>query len=200
MKHTILLTAAAVAALTLSGCGATPAAKSSAKTSKSASAAPSTTTSPLDDSLTNDEAADEAADEPTAEDSDPGPAHFGEGFTYADGLEVKVSKLKPYHPDEYAVKRKGDKHFVVFTITIKNGTGKMFDPSMVSTSATTGEREAEDVFDDHVGGSPDTKILPGHVQKWPVAYGVVPHKDLVLQVEPGYNEDDEGYDTILFTS
>ena len=186
---------ALVLGVALSGCGSVDQADPEAKPS----ARPTATTAPLDDSLT-EETPPSADDEATAANDD-GVATFGEKYDYEDGLSIKVSKPGRYTPDEYADFRKGDKSFIQLTVTVLNDTGKVYDPTGLFTSATTGEREAQEVYDETMGSGLSTKILPGKTKMYSVAYGVDRGKDFVLQVSPGYTEDDESeYTEILFAS
>ena len=90
--------------------------------------------------------------------------------------------------------------FVGFTVTIKNGTGKRFDPSSFYTTATTGDDEAEQVFDSEGGynAAPSTKLRAGRSVKLKIGYGVDKNSDFVVEVAPGYTADDESYNSVLF--
>jgi hypothetical protein len=123
--------------------------------------------------------------------AEPDVARFGETWTYKDGLRVAIGKLEPFKPSEFASFRKGDKKFVKFHVVIGNRTNKRFDPNLFSTTAATGDREAEEVFDSSkdLNGSPSTVILPGHTKKFWIGYGVDKGKDLVLEVSPDFDHE-----------
>jgi Transposase and inactivated derivatives len=72
-----------------------------------------------------------------------------------------------FRPSEYAASSAA-KAYVKFTVTIVNGTGKTFDPSMFSASAQSANLEADEVYDTAGGlnGSPDTKLLKGREAKF----------------------------------
>ncbi len=131
-----------------------------------------------------------ASDDADGGDTTTALVRFGETFTYDDGLEVTIGTLAAYEPSEYAW-AEGDR-FVVFTVTIVNGTGEVFDPSGFSTTASSGGREADEVYDSENGleGSPMTSIQPGKSVSFEVAYGVSDASDLTLDVSPDWWDHD----------
>lgn len=113
---------------------------------------------------------------------------FGSTFTWDDKVAVTVSEPKPYTPSESAAVDGSFKKFVVVEIVLKNGSDKPYSPgSDFMTSATTGDVEADRVFDSGNGvDSPMVDVLPGKSLKWKEAYGVNESGDLVLKVENGF--------------
>ncbi len=123
-------------------------------------------------------------------------ATFGQTYTYTDGLAVTVSKPAPYKPSQYAACDKASA-YVMFTMTLKNGTGKAFDPAVFHQTVQSGSAEAGSCFDSgkDIGGSPNTKLLNGRTVIWKVAYGVADAKDIVMEVTPSFD-----YDSVIFAS
>ena len=122
---------------------------------------------------------------------------FGQTYTYDDGLKVEVSPPQKFTPSDSAVGTKQWPAYVSFTLTLTNGTGKNYDPTLFTTSLQSGSAEGGQVFDSAQGinGSPTTPLLPGRQVQFTVAYGVPDPTDLVLQVTPGLD-----YQPVIFTS
>ena len=60
---------------------------------------------------------------------------------------------------------------------------KVYDASGFTTSATSGDQEAESVYDSGGGiDSPSAKILPGKSLTFNIAYGYTPGQDFTLTV------------------
>jgi hypothetical protein len=118
------------------------------------------------------------------------PVAFGSTKTYSDGLQVTVSKGKSFKPGEYAASEKANA-YVRYTITIVNGTGKIFDPSMFSASLQSANVEGAQVFDSEngIGGGPETKLLKGRESKFSIGFGVSDLKDVVLEVTPSFEHE-----------
>lgn len=152
-------------------------------------------TDPLDDEILGESPPTE---EPTEEPTEDLIVHsFGDaGGTLSNGLSVKVSKLRPYRPTESAAIGKGDKNFIAYTVTIVNNSGSIYDLNEYGASATTGERAAEQVYDDNMGGAPGTNVLPGKSIKFDQAWGVDKGSDFVLYVIPDYDINEQ----LVFTS
>lgn len=122
---------------------------------------------------------------------------FGDNFKYADGLQVSVAIPVPFTPSESSAITTKSPDYFSFEITIKNGTGRAFDPSAVQSSLQSGDQESGSVFDsaNGIGSPPSTSLLPGRSVKFKVAFGVGTPKDLVFQVTPSFN-----YDPAIFTT
>lgn len=131
----------------------------------------------------------------------PAPAEnptFGRTFTYDDGLSITVSAPQPYEPSEYAfVGEPAPAAFVVFDVTIVNGTSANYEPAVFSATMQSANVESSQVFDSQQGmnGSPSTVLLPGREAVFRMAFGATDPADLVLQVTPGFE-----YDAAVFTS
>lgn len=128
-----------------------------------------------------------AATEPPVEED--GPLAFGATKTYTDGLSITISKGKTFKPSEYAAGK--GKFFVKYTVTIVNGTAKMFEPGMFTASVQSGNVEGEQVFDSEKGimGSPSTKLLKGREAKFVIGFGVENLKDVVLEARPSFSHE-----------
>ena len=183
-----LITASALTVTALAACGGTEPTKriDAASTPSSSTSSSSTTTEAASDTETTAPAAS----------ADDGTQTFGKGYQWEDGLQVVVSRPTPFKPSASAAHAKGDTYFVMFTVTIVNGTDKPYDPTLFSTTGSSGDEEAEEVFDTDNGlnGSPDTKILKGKSKKFKIGYGAKKGADFVLEVTPGFE-----YDSALFT-
>lgn len=170
---------AALGALTLTACGATPATTATSSTTASApapapdppssSAAPTTNANPA--------------------------AQFGQNKVYKDGLTVSVSAPEPYQPSSMALVPPDTVSFET-SITVTNGTSANFDPSMIQVSAQGGGGAGQEIFDSpRINGSPDTALLPGGSVSYKVAFAVPATTDIVVQVQPGFD-----YEAVLFTA
>lgn len=142
-----------------------------------------TSTPPSDNAAASEEKAaggDAAADEGSEQESLTKP--FGSTFTWDDKLSVTFSKPQPYTPGEYAAGTENFKDFVVMDVTIKNGTSKVYDANMFTASATTGEKESDQVYDGDKIGSPSSKVMPGKSLKFKVAFGVEKGQDFTVVI------------------
>lgn len=186
MKRLVSLMAVAVLALSLTSCSS----ESPTVTKPSGSAA--------EEAPGGEEsgADDDAADDDAASTSEP---VFGDTVTYDDGMAVTVSKPKKFTPSEYAAGADGDGTPMKFTITVKNGTDKAFDPTLVYVTASSGGEESESIFDTDakLGTSPQTSVKPGKSVKWAVGFMVADPKDITLEVALN---DDFSRDSAVFTS
>src|SRR5690625_3882480 len=139
--------------------------------------------------LSNDSA---PTSEPTPEpDPEPSAEPFGSTWAWVDGLEVSVTKPTPFTPSTWASGGESYDSHVKFDVTITNGTGQAFDPSMALVYASGAGVEGEEVFDSEGGldGSPMTRVLPGQSVTWTVGFGIGGSNDLVIQVEPDFEHE-----------
>ena len=151
---------------------------------------------PVDDTS----AADDPSTDSTSTDSEVPAKLGGSGYSYSDGLEVTIGKPTPYKPSESAAGTVEGDSYLVFTVTITNGTKKVFDPSLIQVSVQSGSTEGSSIIDlgndaGDIGGSPSTNILPGRKLTYKTAFGVTNTRDLVVQVTPSFD-----YDPAIFTS
>jgi len=186
--------------LLLSGCIAAPFIPLADPQGPVTSQGPTESTSPL--APEDDQSSVEPTDEPSSEEDLT--LHFGDTVRYDDGLEITVSRPKKFKPSEYSVYPKDADLYIKFTVTVKNGTNKRIDPSSISTSATSGDEEMEEVFDteNNIDGAPQTKILKGKSTKYQIAYGALKGKDFILEVSPYCLDTDceQNYESALFVS
>lgn len=170
----------------LSACGGvqgtestTSAAASSSEDTSSESASP--------------EASSSSAEESTDTSMDDMTVKFGNTYQYEDGVSVLVGNPTKFHPSEYAVTGKGSP--VEMQVTVKNGSKKAYDPAVFSMTASSGQAEAEQIFDSEKGlnGSPSTKVLPGKTVKFKVGFSVKNPKDLTVEVSPGFEYENAIY-------
>ena len=143
---------------------------------------------------------EEPAEDPAAEDpavADGLTAAFGETFVYEDGLEVSVSAPSDFTPTETASGGEDFTEFVRFDVTITNGTGEAFDPSLAYVTASSAGVEADQVFDVEIGldGGPTTSVLPGESVTFPAGFGVTDPAALLVELSPSFE-----YDGALFST
>jgi hypothetical protein len=133
----------------------------------------------------------ESTPEPEPTPTEPEYGEFGgAGFTWDDGIQVEVSKLKEFTPSEYAAFDESPA-YVRMTLTVTNGSDAPFDASLVTLSAQSGGREFGEVYDSEAGlnGPPTTPVLPGRSVKFDAGFGVADPVDVVLQVTPSFDHD-----------
>lgn len=131
MRTTFL--GAAAAALCLAGCGGQ-------------GATPQGTTQPKATSAQTKAAATPKTAFSEAEAPD-GTMPFGATFAWDDGVQLTVGHPKAFTPSRAAAGTEGFKAFVVYDVTVKNGTGKPLDSIVLSSRATAGDRQSTRVFD-----------------------------------------------------
>ncbi|GAA1993520.1 hypothetical protein GCM10009817_39780 [Terrabacter lapilli] len=174
-KLSTTIAVAALSALTLTSCATSKVSSSSA--------------APAGDSKS------QAADAPAApEKADT--ALFGSTYTWDDGMQVTVSKPQNFKPSQYAAVMGKQTKFVLFTITVKNGSKQKID-LVGSATAQSGSGEASPVFDSGKGveSAPMTPLLPGRKVSYNAAFGVDDPKDIVLQYGPDFS-----HENAIFTS
>jgi hypothetical protein len=123
---------------------------------------------------------------------------FGETYTYEDGLVVTIGTPQPYTPSESAaVGEPRPPAFVVFDVTVVNGSQANYEPAIFSVSLQSANVEEQQVFDsaNGIGGTPTTPILPGREAAFRLAFGATNPNDLVMQVSPSFE-----HEPIIFTS
>lgn len=121
---------------------------------------------------------------------------FGAAFTFKNNLAVSVSPPEPYTPSSSASGGDSANQFVVFTVTVVNGSTDNYDPVLFTADLQSGNREAEKVYDSANDiGAPTTVVLPGRESEFRLAFAVIDPEDLVLQVSPGFK-----YRDAIFTS
>jgi len=179
-------------ALALSACAGTGGAKGTAQTGSNRPAETVTVTaSSSSESPTSEDTPSEDTSSDTSAPSTE--LHFGDSFSYEDGLNVTVGKPKAFTTSEYAYPN-GHVSAVKFTVTIVNKTGKRWDPSMFTASLQKGNAEAEQVSDtDKLGDDPTTKLLNGREATFSIGFEAKPTDDLVLEVAPDFEHESVTY-------
>ena len=108
---------------------------------------------------------------------------FGQEATWPDGVKVRVSKPTVFKPGEYAaISDKSVKNFVAVDITLTNGSSAAVEASNIVVRATSGDQEAEAVFDGDRSTFPSSRVMPGKSLKWRQAFGQ-PGGDLVVTAD-----------------
>lgn len=138
-----------------------------------------------------------AATPPTDDEAPPtsGVGAPGDWATWPDGIKVTISDPVPYIPGEYAATGGEHETYLTFNVLVKNTGDKLYDPTLFMTSMSADGHEGESVFDDKMGLTPQTALLPGKSMSFPVAFGVQSTTDLVVQVSPGF-----GYHAVVFAA
>lgn len=111
---------------------------------------------------------------------------FGTTLTWQDGLEFTLSEPTVIEPSEVMsmlLSNQALDEFVVMDATLVNGTSEPLSPMMINTQATTGEIEAEALFDTGMGiDMPTADILPGKTSQFKVAYARMKGQEFVVIV------------------
>ena len=195
MKNsTIFIPTLGALALSLSACGVIGGAPTTSTTTGSNRPQPSVTTVTQTTTATAEPGGTqtvEPVDEPDRETSltgtDPGILKLGSSFTYSDGLQLTLSKPTQFTPSEWAAPSSDPG--LIFTVTMMNGTGAKFDPTLSSITAQIGNEEAEQIFDSENGldGGPSTSILPGREVTYKAAFVGTDTKNLVVEIAPDWD-------------
>lgn len=185
--------------LTACGTGTGGTVSSSAPASSSPAPAPDGTTPPVTTSPTAEAAP--AFTEPTTEPEptpteDDGPAKFGQVFEYEDGMTISVgAPTSGMATDTAAGAEETAGEIMILTVTITNGTKKVFDPNLVRADLNYGAdgTAAQRVYDSaqNLGSGFEGKILPGKKQVAKLAFGVPAHPgEVLVSISPSfsYNE------------
>ena len=116
---------------------------------------------------------------------------FGSTFTWEGGVAVTVSAPQPYPATaNVTMIDANSESFVVMDVTMKNGTAQPLDPILLQFRASTGKREAAQVFD--YGNNvelPTVKVLPGNELTWRAAFGVDEGEPFVLTVDYAFGNE-----------
>jgi hypothetical protein len=181
----LFISLATIAVLALGGCGGTGTEGVSPGDGPAASE-PETTT-PVEG---GGGPTDEPTEEPTEEQA---PANFHEKYTYRDGLQVEVIRIKLGHytraeiENGYADKKEkpGDP-YAQFTVRIRNGSKKtvqLIQSATVTYGPDGVEAKSSHVLDDaDLGG----KLIPGKSRSATAAW-LIPEKwygDVVMEISP----------------
>lgn len=116
----------------------------------------------------------------------------GDSAVYDDDLTVTVGDATTYSPREYAAGHtRGNKAYRV-AVVIENAGKEKFDSALISVDARAGQDgvDAEQIFDDKVGGGFSGTVLPG--KKVTVLYAFdapADAKNLTVEVNPGFTYD-----------
>ena len=180
----LTIIAFAAAAVSLAGCSSKSLDATSINTVSSSS--PSSE-SAVAESPTAEETTP-AAEETTEDSSDSSQTQllaFGQTYTSPDGnWSVSVAQPVKYRKSQYAAGGDGFKSAAKVKITIKNlSTGKSVDPSSLDVTATSGDREADSIFDNNVADAPNAVILPGRSVSWSEVFGATPGATFTIQVQ-----------------
>ena len=116
---------------------------------------------------------------------------FGETVTF-EGLSLGVSAPEVFAPGEYAYGADQASN-VKFTITLTNTGDEGYDPALTYVTASSGQQEATQIFDDSLAGAPSTTILPGQSVSYQVGFSVADPAQIVMDVTGGFDYDEVTY-------
>lgn len=118
---------------------------------------------------------------------------FGETAEFDDGLKITVSEPRTdYTPSDHSKVDDPDlKGYVVFSVTVENGTGSPYDPYTL-ISGNSGGKEIQTVFDSAKGmsGPPSGKLLPGEKVTFDMAFAVADPNNVTLDIMLDSDRDD----------
>ena len=176
MRKTII-TAAAVAVLSLSACTGSAPAEDQEEAEVAAM--------PGEQADVEEEDEGQSTEPPPVSESTFG---FGESHTYSNGVTVKVAEAGKFTPGEWDAYGEGFTTHRLFTMTVKNGSDAAIDLSMATYIGVSGGVSTDEVFGEYkgneIGGSPYNKLLPGKSQTWHFALGVMDPEDIQIEVSP----------------
>ncbi|MCX3060149.1 DUF4352 domain-containing protein [Streptomyces beihaiensis] len=117
-------------------------------------------------------------------------AKWGQAHRYKDGLTVTVDKPRKFEPTQFAVGHTVGNQAVKWRITVKNGTKKTFDATLVMVNVKAGKDgdQAEQVFDDPINGMYEGTVTPGRSVSAEFAFDIPKgHLGQVdVEVQPGF--------------
>lgn len=174
MRRLLAITAAA--ALTLSACGGDTATEPT--TTAASPPATQEAETPAAEEASEEETTEETEDEApkaTAED-------WGVKMTWEDGTSITVSEPEPYEPGEYFFASEEWDKYVVSEVVLENGTEEAIESFLLNFQATTGDVEAESIFDSPTIEMPTAKVQPGKSLKFNIGFGVQPGEDFDLTI------------------
>lgn len=116
---------------------------------------------------------------------------------FSGGIQTTITTPVAFKPSDTASGTDTFKSFVEFTVKVRNTGTASYDPTLYTTSVSSGGVEAVQVIDIMVGLGlpPQTAVLPGKTIEFKVAYGVKDPADLTVQLSPGFQ-----YDSVTFTA
>lgn len=124
--------------------------------------------------------------------------HFGDTYTWPDGLEVTISQPVEYTPSEYAVGAVEGETALAYDVTITNGTKEDVESLGINFTVASGGQEGTAIFDTDGGVEmPTSTILPGKSLTWKIAYSVADPTDVQISVD---NLTDFSSPKVHFTS
>lgn len=114
-----------------------------------------------------------------------GIGEFGQ-VVHWDGVDMVISKPKPYEPGQYAAGADEFPDTVILDVKLTNTGDEPFDPALVFLTASSAEQEASQVFDMDSDQTPMTSVKPGKSVKWSVVYNVADADDILVEVSPDF--------------
>lgn len=194
MKTISIAGAALALVIGLTACGGTGGSTSTAPAPDGTT--PPVTTSPTSEAAPFTEPTTEFTPAPEPTPTEDGPAKFGQVFEYNDGMTISVAPPTPgMASDTAAGADQTAGELMILTVTITNGTKKVFDPSIVRADLNYGAdgTAAERVFDSaqNLGSGFEGKILPGKRQVAKLAFAVPAHPgEVLVSISPSFSHNE----------
>lgn len=114
-------------------------------------------------------------------------------YRYEDGLEVSIPHAMLYRPSQYAAGTNPGDKAVKFTVEVTNDSGKVFDPSLLTVTASYGKKgeQADQIYGDKVGMGFTTSVPPGRTASADFAFSVPKSGlgNLIVEVSPDFSHD-----------
>lgn len=119
-------------------------------------------------------------------------AHFGQTYTYDDGLKLTVAAPVPYTPSQSSAGAVAGQTNLKFHYTIFNGTKEPYDPTLVQGQLNSGGSAASSITDieQNIFLAPQGSLLPGQQIGWDEAFSVANPDDLTMTVTLDFSHKD----------
>lgn len=126
------------------------------------------------------EAVEATTDSQTATEGRPS---FGDTWAYDDGLTVTIGEPEPIEPAEWARFDEDAQAHLKFEVRVENSTGDDYKPNLIVTTASSGGREAQAVYDmsHDLDGSPTTTVLDGGSVTYNIGFSVADPDDVHVE-------------------
>lgn len=109
---------------------------------------------------------------------------FGETYEWPTGVAISISPPVDFTTTEWASGTIEGQANVAVDVTITNGSGEDVDAAMVFLTATSGGKQASEVFDTDGGTEyPIVTVLPGDSLTWTTAFSVADPASLTVTAE-----------------
>lgn len=195
MRKSLALSAA-VAALLVGGCAQAPADPGDKPASSTRPTASASSQEPFEDTSSNEP-------EPEPSETEDPIANFNQVYTYTDGVEIEVTKLKHGEVSrsdaEYSDPVKAGAAWVTVTFRVRNGSEERLEDAYQITTLTYGP-DGEEAETPYLASQPDDKdldgtILPGKSRSGSETFAVPRKYQDDVQLEIDF---ESGHETAVF--